>query len=320
VDIALVIRQRLEERGLEQRDLAAAAEVTESYISQLLAGKKMPPDPDRTDLYDKIARVLNLSSQELGRLANTQRREERQRKVLDPPRPLFPEFRQLILRKCIATKRKQITRIFEREPFGEFERFVTQRLLDVAKRVVREELADEPWIHRVARLSKRSYEEAHVLILEFLDTDVFHVSAENCLWFLDPLLESWDVEFDSFSLEIVLNRRLARRHRKKLEFREAEPEPGPSSPKIEPGLAAFLQDAQLSASLTEEETVFLKSLTFNGKRPSPLYYYRELQNLRDPLHFLPSSSKKRSEPTSNKAVGPSRVRRKTTPRRRRRPA
>jgi transcriptional regulator with XRE-family HTH domain len=319
VDIASVIRQCLDELGLEQRDLAAAAEVTESYISQLLAGKKMPPAPDRTDLYDKIARVLNLSSQELGRLANTQRREELQRKVLDPPRPLLPEFRQLILRKCVATKRKQITRIFEREPFGEFERFVTQRLLDVAKRVAREELADEPWIHRVARVSKRSYEEARVLILEFLDTDVFHISAENCLWFLDPLLESWDVEFDSFSLEIVLNRRLARSHLKKLEFREAEPEPGPSSPKIEPGLTAFLKDAQLSAGLTEEETAFLKGLPLNGKRPAPLYYYRELQNLRDPLHFLPLSLRMRREPEKENTAGTSRVRRKTTPRRRRRP-
>jgi hypothetical protein len=26
-------------------------------------------------------------------------------------------------------------------------------------------------------------------------------------------------------------------------------------------------------------------LRFKEKRPGPLYYYRELQNLRDPLHF-----------------------------------
>jgi transcriptional regulator with XRE-family HTH domain len=314
VEIASVIRQRLDELGLEQRDLATAAAVTESYISQLLAGKKLPPAPDRTDLYDKIARLLQLPSQELAKLADTQRREERKRQVLDPPRPLFPEFRQLILRKCVATKRQQITHIFEREPFGEFERFVTQKLLDVAKRVAREELADEQWIHRVARVSKRSYEEARVLILEFLDTDVFHVSAENCLSFLAPLLESWDVEFDSFSLEIVLNRRLAHRHLKKLEFREAEP--GPPAQAMEPGLAAFLQEAKWSADLSEEETTFLKSLTFNGKRPSPLYFYRELQNLRDPLHFLPLSSQKRPKPARTKAAGTSPVRRKTAPTRR----
>jgi hypothetical protein len=30
---------------------------------------------------------------------------------------------------------------------------------------------------------------------------------------------------------------------------------------------------------------FLKKLKFNGKRPTALYYYRELQSLKDPLHF-----------------------------------
>jgi transcriptional regulator with XRE-family HTH domain len=314
MDVASVIRRRLDELGIEQRDLAIAAEVTESYISQLLANKKTPPAPDRSDIYDKIAKVLKLPAKELSRLADTQRREELKRKVLDPPRPLFQEFRQLILRKCVAAKKKQITNIFEREPFGEFERFITQRLLDVAKRVAKEELEDEKWIHRVARVGKRSYEETRVLILEFLDTDVFHVSVENCISFLDPLIQSWDIEFDSFGMEIVLNRRLTRSHVKKLEFREAEPE---LSLEIEQGLKEFLNDAKLSAGITEDETAFLKSLSPDGKRPSPLYYYRELQNLRDPLNFLPLSIGKRRERET--AALESRVQRRTAKSRGRHP-
>ena len=43
MDVSLLIRHRLKELGLEQKDLAAAAQVTESYISQLLARKKAPP-------------------------------------------------------------------------------------------------------------------------------------------------------------------------------------------------------------------------------------------------------------------------------------
>jgi len=290
-----------------------AAEVTESYISQLLAKKKTPPAPDRTDIYDKIAKLLKVPSKELAKLADTQRREELKRKILDPPRPLFQEFRQLIFRKCVATKKKQITNIFEREPFGEFERFITQKLLDVAKRVAREELEDERWIHRVARVGKRSYEETRVLILEFLDTDVFHVSVENCISFLDPLIESWNIEFESFSMEIVLNHRLTANHLKKLEFREAEPEPAFET---EPGLKEFLDDAKLSTGITEEETAFLKSLTSDGRRPSLLYYYRELQNLRDPLNFLPVSIGKR-EPETNSSAMKSQVRKKTAKNRRR---
>ena len=46
MDVCLAIKQRLEKLGLEQRDLAAA-EVTESYISQLLTRKKSPPALNR---------------------------------------------------------------------------------------------------------------------------------------------------------------------------------------------------------------------------------------------------------------------------------
>jgi len=60
MDVCVVIKQRLEELGLEQRDLAAAAEVTESYISQLLTGKKLPLEPGRTDIYEKMGKFLKV--------------------------------------------------------------------------------------------------------------------------------------------------------------------------------------------------------------------------------------------------------------------
>jgi len=60
VDLCLVIKQRLQGLGLEQRDLAVAGNVTESYISQLLTRKKMPPASERTDIYDKMAKFLKV--------------------------------------------------------------------------------------------------------------------------------------------------------------------------------------------------------------------------------------------------------------------
>jgi hypothetical protein len=118
--------------------------------------------------------------------------------------------------------------------------------------------------------------------LDFLDTDVFHVSGENCVSFLDPLIESWDMDLSTFGMEIVLNHRLVPGHPKKIDFVEREPD---HPLEDEPGLAEFLQDASLSGNATREEIGFLRRLRFQGKRPTPLYYYRELQNLRDPLHF-----------------------------------
>ena len=281
MDVCLLIKQRLEELGLEQKDLAAATEVTESYISQLLTRKKLPPAPGRTDIYGKMAKFLKLPSDKLSKLVDLQRMEELKRDLGDPPAPLFHEVRELILRKCTPDKEKQIRAIFEKQPFGELERLVTQKLSDVVKRVAKEELEGENWLHLVAHLSGRSYEEMRVIILEFLDTDVFNVSVENCISFLDPLIASWDIDLATFSMEIVLNRRLAPGQPKRFEFVEREPD----QPDEAPGFEEFLNDSSLSGTVTTEEMEFLKKLRFNGKCPTPLYYYRELQNLRDPLHF-----------------------------------
>jgi transcriptional regulator with XRE-family HTH domain len=292
VDVPLVIRHRLKELGLEQRDLAAAAQVTESYISQLLARKKAPPAPGRTDIYDKMGRFLRLPGGELSRLAELQRKEDLKKKLAEPPRPLFKDFRELILRKCEPGKQLQLREIFEKEPFGALERLVTQKLLDVAKRVAKEELESENWLRLMARLSGRSYEQMRVMILEFLDTDVFNVSVENCVAFLDPLIESWDIDLESVGVEIVLNRRLTLGHLKRFEFVEREPE---RPFEVEPGLEEFLKDASLSSDATDEEIEFLKRLRFQERRPAPLYYYRELQNLRDPLHFRSSAQPREAD-------------------------
>jgi transcriptional regulator with XRE-family HTH domain len=296
VDVSSVIKQRLEKLGLEQRDLAAAAKVTESYISQLLTRKKLPPAPNRTDIYVRMAKLLKLPSSKLSTLADLQRKEELKRNLGDPPAPLFKEVRELILRKCAPDKEKQIREIFEKQPFGELERLVTQKLLDVVVRLAKEELESENWLHLMARLSGQSYEQMRVIILEFLDTDVFNLSPENCVSFLDPLIESWDIDLSTFGMEIVLNRRLAPGHTKKFEFVEREPD---QPFEEEAGLKEFLRDRSLSGEATEEEIEFLKKLRFQGKRPTALYYYRELQNLRDPLHFRAGAHRRRAKTTTS---------------------
>src|SRR6266436_6252431 len=214
VDVCLVIKQRLEELGLEQKDLATAAEVTDSYISQLLSRKKLPPAPDRTDIYQKMAKVLKLPSDRLAKLAELQRREELKRDLAGPPAPMFGEIRELILRKCVPDKEKQVREIFEKQPFGELERLVTQKLLDVIKNVAKEELNSENWVS-----------------------------------FLDPLIESWDVDLTTFAMEIVLNRRIASGYSKRFEFVET----GPLQREVEPGFTEFIKDSSLSGSASKDE-------------------------------------------------------------------
>src|SRR5207244_13434444 len=114
------------------------------------------------------------------------------------------------------------------------------------------------------------------------------VSAENCVAFLDPLIESWDIDLATFSLEIVLNHSVVPGRARRFAFVERDAEQPTSE---EPGLMEFLQDSSLSGTATAEEGAFLKRLKFQRQRRSPLYYYRELQNLGDPLHFRPSADR-----------------------------
>ena len=114
----------------------------------------------------------------------------------------------MILRKCDSARQEEVRRIFERQPFGELERLVIQKLLDVAQGVAREELENEEWLRLMAQFSNRSFEQVRVAILEFLDTDVFNVSAGNCASFLDPIIDSWDIDLKTFGMAVVPNRRL----------------------------------------------------------------------------------------------------------------
>lgn len=287
MQFAEIVKRRLEDQGLDQRELAAAAEVTESYVSQLLNQKKPPPAPERTDIYAKMEAFLGLPAGELARLAEIQRREELTRKLSDPPTPLFREVRELILSKCHPPRRDRVAAIFEREAFGTLERLVTGRLLDAVKDVTRSDLDREQWLPTLARLADLSRPRLRVAVLEFLDTNILEFSIANSLTFLDPLVESWDIDLDTFALEVTLNPRLVPDAVRSYEFQVSRPE---EPLEEEPGLREFLGDPSLSGDATPEEIAFLRQLRFDTRRPTPLYYYRALQNLRDPVHFYAPAS------------------------------
>jgi len=231
-----------------------------------------------------MGRFLRLSNGELATLARAQRMDALRRENEEPQGALLKETRELILQRCVPARQQQMRAIFERQPFGELERLVTQKLLDVISEVARAELGNEDWLREVAKLSAKRYTQMRVIILEFLDTDIFNISSADCISFLSPLLARWDIDLSTFDMEIVLNERLVPGEPKRFAFVETGYD---NTGKDEPGLTEFLQDDTLGGDVSAEELAFLKRLRFKGKRPNALYYYRALQNLRDPLHFQP---------------------------------
>jgi hypothetical protein len=49
-------------------------------------------------------------------------------------------------------------------------------------------------------------------------------NARTCVSFLDPFIESWHIDLETFGVEVVLNRRLALERVKRCEFLEKKPE------------------------------------------------------------------------------------------------
>jgi hypothetical protein len=280
MDFVLAIRQRLEELDLGQRELANAAEVTESYISQLLGRKKLPPLPNRTDLYDKMSRVLGLPREELARLAAL----EHHRALADKLQVTAPErlgpMRDLILRKCRPARVRRMRAIFEKEPFGEIERIITRHLISVVREEARVHARDETWLRGVARRGRDSYRQMRVRLIDLLDSDP-RASLDDFSLFIDPLVDWWDFDVDDFTLVVELASGTVRR----FGFRE---DTANASGSEEAGLRKFLRDPALTSGATAEEIEILRRIQFpGGGRPTALFYYRTLQSLRDPLHFMP---------------------------------
>jgi hypothetical protein len=74
------------------------------------------------------------------------------------------------------------------------------------------EKKNEAWLRVVAQLSHRSDEQIRTEIPGFLDTNVFNTADRHCGSFLDPVIDSGDIDLKTFGLEVVLNARdLARR-------------------------------------------------------------------------------------------------------------
>jgi len=281
VDVAFVINRRLGELGRNQKELAGAARVTESYLAALLLRKRSPPNPDRTDIYDRMDTFLGLAAGGLARLASIERAKKLTRYFKDGLPPRSDEVRALVLAKCHPDRRATVESIFDLHPFGELERLVTQRLLDVVKDVARDELDDPSWIGRVAKLAKRSYIEMRVSVLEFLDADLFDLSSDSCISFLEPLIGSWDVDLDTFALSVRLDERIVAGAVRRFEIVERRA----AVLRERPGFRAFLADHALSSGATEAELVYLRDLPLGSRQPTAPFYAAALQTLRDPAHF-----------------------------------
>ncbi|HEY6807857.1 MAG TPA: helix-turn-helix transcriptional regulator, partial [Gemmatimonadales bacterium] len=201
VKVSQLLRRRLKELKRTPRELAEAAQVSEEYVSDLLAGRRDPPAPGRTDLYDRMTKFLRLHRNDLPTCAKA----EREGMAVKTKRP-DAKIRALLLELCDPTKARKLDRRLSKRDTetAVLDRLIAQRLLEVAQGFVRRQLDDEVGIRVAANREGISYLEMRMRLLEFLDCTVDSLSAADHEVFIRPRIGSWDIDLETQAMRIVL--------------------------------------------------------------------------------------------------------------------
>ncbi len=197
VKVGELLRNRLDETDRSPEELAEAVQVPIEYIEDLIAGRRRPPLPGRTDLYERMTTFLRLSRNDLALCA----RAERSSNTL--ARAPKPKVRRLLLEMCEPETAEELEKRRAEHGNAEIAGFI-QRLLDVTQGTVRKLLDDQVTLRIAAERSGSTYMAMRLKVLEFLDATPDTLTADHLTRFLGPRVELWDVDFDTGVLRVVL--------------------------------------------------------------------------------------------------------------------
>jgi len=201
IKVSQLVRRRLKELKRTPRELAEAVQVSEDYVADLLAGRRAPPAPGRTDLYDRMTKFLRLHRNDLPTCAKV----ERESMGTKQKRP-DPKVRALLLALCEPVKCKKLDRRFAKrdQETAQLDRLIAQRLLEVAQGFVRRQLDDEVGIRVAANREGVTYLAMRMRLLEFLDCTVETLTAGDYDLFIRPRIGFWDIDLETQAMRIVL--------------------------------------------------------------------------------------------------------------------
>ncbi len=197
VKVGDLLRERLRETKRTSRELAEAAEVPAEYVDELIAGRRRPPLPSRTDVSDKMTRFLGLGRGDLADCANA----ERAGAVGNGSRSDTGNWR-LLLASCEAATARELERRARRgepEPLD-----LVERLLGIAQGSVRRTLDDQIALRIAAAQRGVTYVGLRLRVLEFLDATLGTLTEADIADFVRPRIERWDVDLETGVLRVVL--------------------------------------------------------------------------------------------------------------------
>jgi len=198
VKVSLLLRRRLRELKRTPRELAEAVKVSEDYMADLVAGRRRPPAPSRSDLYTPMTKFLRLHRNDLPTCARAERAS-----AAAAGRP-DPRVSRQLLELCAPERQRVVQRRLARPDGGTLETVIVGRLLSVAQGFVNRKLEDEVGLRMAATRDGCTYLEARMRLLEFLDADSASLTPRDCEEFLRPRINTWDIDLETHAMRIVL--------------------------------------------------------------------------------------------------------------------
>ncbi len=199
VEVRRLLKKRLKELEQTAEALAEAAEVPIQFIDDLLAGKRPPPLPGRSDLYDRMASFLKIAPVDIAACATFERGDPSAAK----PRAPKPAIRKPLLDLCEPKTAEKLEARRAKQGPAELVGYF-QRVLDVVQRTVRRSLADRMGLRLQARHVGKTYEAARLEVLEFLDTTAATLTVAEVSKFILPRIAKWDVDLETGVLRVVM--------------------------------------------------------------------------------------------------------------------
>ncbi|HMC18155.1 MAG TPA: hypothetical protein VKH16_02980, partial [Gemmatimonadales bacterium] len=121
VKVSLLLRRRLRELKRTPRELAEAVKVSEDYMADLVAGRRRPPAPSRSDLYTPMTKFLRLHRNDLPTCARAERAS-----AAAVARP-DPRVSRQLLELCAPERQRVVQRRLARPDGGTLETVIVGR-------------------------------------------------------------------------------------------------------------------------------------------------------------------------------------------------
>lgn len=201
--VSELISRRLKELQRTPGELAEAVQVPESYITDLLAGRRRLPVLGRTDVYDRMTKFLRLPRNELSTSARAEPAA-----AVGPNRRPDQKVKKLLLELCEPNRARTLSRrLADRKGNPALEMLIAQRLLEVAQGFVRRQLDDEVGVRVAANREGCTHSEMRMRLIDFLDVTADSLTVTDHEVYVRPRIASWDIDLETHAMKIVLRSR-----------------------------------------------------------------------------------------------------------------